>query len=81
MPKTKLIVSGAKFGTALPIRCVEWTVNRIIGFAENVTFGHQLPINITETYKLSVGPKLENITKVKKPLLAWLIKQLERVNR
>jgi hypothetical protein len=76
MPKTKMVIIGLKYGAAFPIRCVEWTSNQIFGFAENVTIGHQLPINITEAYKLSVGPKLENIAEIKKPLLGWLIKQL-----
>jgi len=31
MPKTKLVVSGTKVVTALPIRCVEWTSNHIFG--------------------------------------------------
>jgi hypothetical protein len=81
MPRTKLVVTGAKYGVALPIRCVEWTSNQILGFAENVTIGHQLPINITEAYKLNVGPKLEHIAKIKKPALGWLIKQLEKMNK
>ncbi len=57
MTRLKLVVSGLKFGTALPIRCVEWTSNQLIGFAENVIVGYQLPINVTDAYKLSVGPK------------------------
>lgn len=80
-PRIKLTVRGAKYGIALPIRCVEWTSNTIIGFIENVTIGHQLPINVTETYRLTDGPKLENITKVKKPLLNWLIIQLQNLNK
>jgi len=80
MPKTKMVVTGVKYGVALPIRCVEWTSNQIFGFVENVIVGHQLPTNTTEVYKLNVGPKLENITKVKKPLLKWLIGQLQKLN-
>ena len=41
--------------------------------------GYPLPINITEAYKLNVGPKLENISKLKKPVLEWLITQRERL--
>lgn len=81
MPRTKIVVSGLKYGVALPIRCVEWTSNQIIGFVENVTVGYQLPINVTEAYRLSIGPKLENINKIKKPALGWLINQLERLNK
>lgn len=73
MTRTKLVVSGLKYGISLPVRCVEWTSNKIFGFAEYWTLGHQLPINITEAYKLSVGPKLNDIAKVKKPVLDWLI--------
>jgi len=81
MTRTKVVVSGLKYGAALPIRCVEWTSNQIIGFAENILMGSQLPINITDTYKLSIGPKLKNISKVKKPLLGWLINQLNKLNK
>lgn len=81
MLRAKLIVTGVKFGVALLIRCVEWTSNRIFGFAENLTMGHQLPINVTDAYKLSDGPKLENITQLKTPVLHWLIKQLHKLNK
>lgn len=74
MNKTKMVVTGLKFGIALPIRSVEWTSNKLIGFLENITIGHQLPINVSEAYKLNIGPKLQNITSLKKPLLEWLIK-------
>jgi len=80
MTNLKLVVNGLKFGTALPIRCVEWTSNQIIGFAENITMGYQLPINITDVYCLSIGPKLKNLAKVKKPVVAWLINQLNKLN-
>jgi len=64
-----MVVTGIKYGVSLPIRCVEWTSNQIFGFVENVTVGNQLPTNITEVYKLSVGPKLESITQIEKPVL------------
>lgn len=80
MPRTKLAVTGMKYGIALPIRCVEWTSNQIFGFAENVIIGRQLPTNVTEVYKLNIGPELKNITKVKKPVLSWLINQLKKWN-
>lgn len=78
MPRVKLAVTGMKYGTALPIRCVEWTSNQIFGFAEKLVVGRQLPTNVTETYKLNIGPKLENITEIKKPVLRWLINQLNK---
>lgn len=72
-----MIITGIKFGVALPVRCIKWTSNQIFGFAENLTVGHQLTINVTEVYnKLSVGPKLENITQIRKLVLDWLINQL-----
>lgn len=80
MPRVKIAVSGTKFVTALPIRCVEWTSNQMIGLAENVIFGHALPTNITEVYKLNVGPKLKEIEKLKKPILNWLVKKWENWN-
>jgi hypothetical protein len=81
MNRTKLVVSVLKYGTVLPIRCVEWASNQIVKFDENVTIKYQLPINITEAYKFITGPKLKNIAKVKKPVLAWLINQLNKLNK
>lgn len=75
MTTTKMVVTGAKFAVALPIRVVEWTVNIGLGFFENLAGVEKLPINITETYRLSEGPKLENIASIKKPLLEWLLKK------
>lgn len=81
MTNLKLVVTGLKVGTGLPIRCVEYTSNVIIGFVENVTIGHQLPINITEAYRLSIGPRIKNIAKLKKPVVGWIINQLNKVNK
>lgn len=75
MTTLKLVVGGLKFATALPIRCVEWTSNQMIGFVEKVTIGYQLSTNITDAYRLSIGPKLKNIAKFRKPLLGWVINQ------
>ena len=80
MPRTKLAVTGMKYGIALPIRCVEWTSNQIFGFAENVILGRQLPTNVTEVYKLNIGPEIKDIAKVKKPALSWRIHQLKKWN-
>lgn len=81
MPRTKFVVTGMKVVTALPIRCVEWTSNQIFGFAENMVMGRQLPTNITEVYKLNIGPKLETINEFKKPVLSWLVNQLNKWNK
>jgi hypothetical protein len=64
----------------LTIRCVEWTSNQIFGFAENLIIGRSLPTNVTEVSKLNTGPKLKNITKIKKPVLSWLINRLNDLN-
>jgi hypothetical protein len=76
MVKTKIVVSGAKLVTSLPIRCAEWTTNKIFGVVENVVLGSPLPINITAVYKLNVGPKLEDLEKIKKPIVQWLLNQV-----
>jgi hypothetical protein len=76
MVKTKIVVSGAKLVTSLLIRCVEWTTNKIFGVVENVVLGSPLPINITGVYKFNVGPKLEDLAKIKKPIVQWLLNQI-----
>lgn len=68
--KTKLVIRESKYILGLPIQYVEWTSNQIFGVGKNLIFGQLLPTNITEVYALNVGPKLENITKFKKPLLS-----------
>lgn len=65
---------------ALPIRCVEWTSNIILGLGEIITFGSELPTNINETYKLNEGPKLQHLSKLEKPILDWVIDQLQKLN-
>lgn len=72
--KTKAAVGGTKFVIALPIPCVEWTSNRILGLGEIITFSSELPTNISETYKLNEGPKL------KKPIFDWVIDKLQKLN-
>ena len=81
MPRVKVVVTGMKYGTALPIRCVEWTANQMFGFAEKIVIGSPLPTNVTEVYRIDIGPKLKNITEIKKPALNWLIKKLEKWNK
>jgi hypothetical protein len=80
MPKVKFAVSGAKFVVAIPIRLVEWTSNNIFGFAENLIIGSPLPTNVTEVYRYHIGPKIEDIQKIKKPVIKWLIKTLHDIN-
>lgn len=81
MPRVKVVVTGMKYGTALPIRCVEWTSNQIFGFAEKMIIERQLPTNVTQVYKLNIGFKLENITAIKKPVVSWLINRLNKWNK
>ena len=59
---------------------MEWTSNQIFGFVENMVIGRQLPTNVTEVYKLNIGPELKNVTEIKKPVLSWLINQLNKLN-
>jgi hypothetical protein len=77
MVRTKAVVCGAKFVTALPVRSVEWTSNQIFGFVENIIIGIPLPTNITEVYKLDVGPKLKDLSKFKTVVIQWLINKLQ----
>jgi hypothetical protein len=79
MTKVKLVVSGTKFLVAMPIRLVEWTSNNIFGFAENLIIGSALPTNVTQCYRYNVGPKIEDIQKIKKPVIKWLIKTLHNI--
>lgn len=80
MPRVKVVITGAKYGVALPVRIVEWTSNQIFGFAENLLVGKALPTNVTEVYKLNTGPKLKNIAKLRKPVVNWLVNQLNGWN-
>lgn len=80
MPKIKLVVSGAKFVVAMPIRLVEWTSNSIFGFAENRIIGSSLPTHVTEVYRYQVGPKIEDINNIKQPVIKWLVKKLTDIN-
>ena len=78
MPRFKLAVSGLKYGIAFLIRCVEWTSNQIISFAENIITGHTLPTNVTEVYGFNRGPKLKELKKLKNPVSDWIIKRLNK---
>lgn len=80
MPRVKVVITGAKYGVALPVRIVEWTSNQIFGLAENLLAGQALPTNVTEVYKLNTGPKLKNIGKLRKPVVNWLVNQLNGWN-
>ena len=79
MIRTKVAVSGAKFVVALPVRCVEWTSNRIFGFAENILVGSELPTNVTEVYRFQEGPKVKNLSKIKNPIIDWVIDKLKKL--
>jgi hypothetical protein len=70
--KTKAVVCGTKFVLALPIRTSEATANGIFGFVERFVFGSPLPTNITQVYKLEVGPKLKDLPGLKKSVLQFL---------
>lgn len=64
--KIKAMITGAKWVSAIPIRFVEWTANGIFGFFERQITDTPLPINITETYRLQIGPKVEDLPELRK---------------
>lgn len=70
--KTKAIVCGTKFVAAIPIRMSEATMNGIFGFVERIVVGSPLPTNITEVYKLDVGPKLKDLPGLRKSVFQFL---------
>lgn len=72
--KTKAIIKGSKFALAVPIRLVEYTSNVIFGTIENYTVGVQLPINVTDNFNVSTGPRIKDIKKLKKPIGELLYK-------
>lgn len=79
MVKTKAVVQGSKFVIGIPIRIVETTTNGILGFAERRIIGDQLPINVTADFRLTQGPKIEDLPKLRKSLknfLTWLINKI-----
>lgn len=80
MPRVKTVVSGTKFVIALPVRFTELSVNAMFGIGERVIAGRTLPTNTTEVFALQIGPKLKDLNELKKPVLSWLIKQLQRIN-
>jgi hypothetical protein len=77
MVRTKTVVGGLKFMIALPVRWTEWTANTIMTIPEMILIGAPLPTNVTETYRLHVGPKIQDLSKIKKSVVQWLLKQLE----
>jgi len=80
MVRTKAIIRGSKYIISFPIRIAEATTNGIIGFAEGRIIGNQLPINVKEDFRLTQGPKIEDLRKLKKPvkkLLLWLAGLIE----
>lgn len=72
--KIKAMVTGAKWVSAIPIRLVEWTANGIFGFFEKQITDTPLPINITETYRLQIGPKVEDLPELRKSLIDLTMK-------
>lgn len=79
MVKTKAAVSGAKFVLALPIGCIEWTSNTIIGFIEKTVVGSELSTTVRAVYRLQEGPKINDLSKFKKPVITWGIDKLKKL--
>ena len=75
MVRTKAVVQGSKYVVGIPIQIVESTTNGILSFAERRIIGDQLPINVTSEFRLTQGPKIEDLPKLRKPFkkfLTWL---------
>lgn len=73
MPITKTVIKGSRFAISIPMQIAEYTSNLIIGSIENVTIGAQLPTNVTSKFQLTDGPKLQDISKLKKPIKRFLL--------
>jgi hypothetical protein len=72
--KIKAMVTGAKWVSAIPIRLVEWTANGIFGVPETWFGKTKVPINMTETYGLQIGPKVEDLPELKKAVVDLTMK-------
>lgn len=77
MVRTKAVICGTKFVVGIPVRLTEWTANQIFGFPEKIVIGIPLPTNVTQVFRVHVGPEIEKIVEVKKSTIKWLLKQLE----
>ncbi|MGL4758949.1 MAG: hypothetical protein ACRCXZ_06420 [Patescibacteria group bacterium] len=77
MPKAKTVVGGLKFVVALPVRWTEWTANKVFSIPEMFLLGTPLPTNITQVYRLHVGPKIEDLGSIKNSVIKWLLKRLD----
>ncbi|MGL4759093.1 MAG: hypothetical protein ACRCXZ_07165 [Patescibacteria group bacterium] len=75
MSKTKTVVEGLKFVVALPVRWTEWTANKVFSIPEMILIGTPLPTNITQAYRLHVGPKIEDLSSIQKSVVKWLLKR------
>lgn len=71
MSKTKAVMRRSIFIISLLIQFIEITSNTILGFVENHIIGNQ--INVTTNFKLTQGPKIQDILKLKKPRKKFLL--------
>jgi hypothetical protein len=78
--KIKAMVAGAKWVSAVPIRFVEWTTNKIFGCFETIITDTPLPINMTETYGLQIGPKVEDLPELRKAVVDLTMKLAKAKN-
>jgi hypothetical protein len=69
MPRVKIAVVTTKFVISAPIRCLEWSGNKIISGVEYLFLEHSLPTNATEGFKLNEGPKLKDLKELKEPII------------
>jgi len=74
MRKFKVILSTSKFVSTFPFRIAEWTANIRLGPLETVRFGIDLSLNVTYRHKFNIGPKLEDLSEIKKGVTNLTIK-------
>lgn len=68
----KEIVKGTKWLVAIPIGIPESVPNGIFGRIEKFLFKNQLLINMTSVWRLTDGPELRKIPRLKNRLSAFL---------
>lgn len=76
--KAKMVVGAAKVVVSVPLQIAEFTGNAIFGVGAAWVTGHKLPTNVTSTFQLDQGPKLNDLAKLKKPVTEYLHKFVDK---
>jgi hypothetical protein len=69
----KTVVKGAKVIIAIPIGITEVVTNGIIGTLEKLVMHEPLPINVTDVYGFSDGPKIEDVKGIRDKVTDFLL--------